>query len=174
VPIILAGPEVPEGVVCREPVSLVDCFPTIIASAGLAPHPDDRDLPCSSLFDVSLGTGPRRTILSEYHATGAATGAFMIRKGPFKYVHYAGMPPQLFDLDADPQETRDLGREPGYRDLLARCEAELRLVVDPDAADASAKADQRARIAAFGGREAIIARGSFGYSPTPGTKAVYN
>src|SRR6266567_2577336 len=174
VPMILAGREVPQGVVCRQPVSLVDCFPTIIAGAGLAPHPGDRDLPGASLLEVARGTGPRRMILSEYHATGAATGAFMIRKGPFKYVHYVGMPPQLFDLDADPQETRDLGREPGYRDLLARCEAELRLVVDPDAADASAKADQRARIAAFGGREAILARGSFGYSPTPGTKALYN
>ena len=50
----------------------------------------------------------------------------------------------------------------------------MRRVVDPDAADALAKADQRARIAAMGGREAIIARGSFGYSPTPGTKPVYN
>ena len=27
VPMIMAGPEVPIGVVCREPVSLVDCFP---------------------------------------------------------------------------------------------------------------------------------------------------
>src|SRR5258707_927352 len=137
-------------------------------------RPDDRDLPGASLFDVARGVAPRRTILSEYHATGAATGAFMIRKGPFKYVYYAGMPPQLFDLDADPQETRDLAADPGYRGLLAQCEAELRLVVDPDAADALAKADQRARIAAFGGREAILARGSFGYSPTPGTKPVYN
>jgi choline-sulfatase len=171
---ILAGPEVPQGVVCHEPVSLVDAFPTIIAGAGLPVHPDDRDLPGASLLDVARGVSRRRTILSEYHATGAATGAFMIRKGPFKYVYYAGMPPQLFDLDADPQEARDLAGDPGYRGLLAQCEAELRRVVDPDAADALAKADQRARIAAFGGREAILARGSFGHSPTPGTKPVYN
>jgi choline-sulfatase len=84
------------------------------------------------------------------------------------------MPPQLFDLDADPQETRDLAQEGGYQGLLADCEAALRRVVDPDAADALAKADQGARIAALGGREAIIARGSFGYSPTPGTTPVYN
>ena len=174
VPMILAGPEVPAGLVCREPVSLVDVFPTAIEGAGLAPHEDDRDLPGRSLFEVVRGTAPRRTILSEYHATGAATGAFMIRKGPFKYVHYAGMPPQLFDLDSDPQEARDLAREPGYAGLVADCEAALRGVVDPDAADALAKADQRARIAAFGGREAILARGSFGYSPAPGTKPVYN
>jgi choline-sulfatase len=98
----------------------------------------------------------------------------MIRKGSFKYVYYAGLPPQLFDLDSDPQETRDLAREPGYRGLVQDCERELRRVVDPDAAGALAKADQRARIAAFGGREAILQRGSFGYSPAPGTKPVYN
>jgi choline-sulfatase len=174
VPMILAGPGVPQGVVCREPVSLVDAFPTIVAGAGLPPHPDDRDLPGASLFDVVRGTAPRRSVLCEYHATGAATGAFMIRKGPFKYVYYAGMPPQLFDLGADPQETRDLAREAGYQGLVAQCESELRAVVDPDTADALAKADQRARIEAFGGREAILQRGSFGYSPPPGTKPVYN
>jgi choline-sulfatase len=174
VPMILAGPEVPQGFVCHQPVSLVDVFPTVVAGAGLPAHPDDRDLPGASLFDVLRGTAPRRTVLSQYHAAGAATGAFMIRKGPFKYVYYAGMPPQLFDLDSDPQETRDLAREAGYRELVVDCEKELRRVVDPEAADALAKADQGARIAAFGGREAIIARGSFGYSPTPGTKPVYN
>ena len=116
----------------------------------------------------------RRTILCEYHATGAATGAFLIRKGPFKYVHYVGMPPQLFDLDVDPDERHDLGRDPGYAGVVAMCEAELRAVVDPEAADRLAHADQAAKIEALGGREAILARGSFGYSPVPGTKPVYN
>jgi hypothetical protein len=37
-----------------------------------------------------------------------------------------------------------------------------------------AKSDQAAKIAEFGGREAILARGSFAYSPAPGTAAVYN
>ncbi|MGE5268217.1 MAG: sulfatase-like hydrolase/transferase [Thiohalocapsa sp.] len=174
VPMILAGPDVPHGSVCREPVSLVDAFPTIVAGAGLAPHPDDHDLPGSSLLDIVKGTAPRRTILSEYHATGAPTGAFMIRKGPFKYVYYAGMPPQLFDLDSDPQERRDLAQELGYSRLVKDCELELRRIVDPDKADALAKDDQGMRIAAFGGREAILVRGSFGYSPAPGTKPVYN
>jgi choline-sulfatase len=170
---IAAGPEVPQGFVCREPVSLVDCFPTIVSWAGVAPLPEDRDLPGLPLDEIAR-TAPRRTILSEYHATGAATGAFMIRKGRFKFVYYVGMPPQLFDLDADPQETRDFAREPGYSGLVADCETELRSVVDPEAADALAKADQAAKIAEFGGREAILNRGSFAYSPAPGTSAVFN
>ncbi len=134
----------------------------------------DRDLPGASLFEIVRGTAPRRTVMSEYHAAGAVTGAFLVRQGPFKYVHYVGLPPQLFDLDNDPEERRDLGQDPGYRGVIADCEAALRRVVDPDRADALARADQNARIAAFGGRDKVLAHGSFGYSPTPGTKPVYN
>ena len=105
---------------------------------------------------------------------GAATGAFMIRKGKFKYVYYVGMPPQLFDLESDPYERRNLAEEPGYRGLVADCETALRKVVDPEAADALARKDQAAKIAKLGGREAILAKGSFGYSPVPGTKPIYN
>jgi choline-sulfatase len=84
------------------------------------------------------------------------------------------MPPQLFDLDTDPRETRDLELEAGHGGLVADFERQLRHVVDPAAADALAKSDRRARIVAMGGREAILARGSFGYSPVPGSTAVYN
>jgi choline-sulfatase len=174
VPMIMAGPDVPAGVVCREPVSLVDCFPTIVDCVGLPVHPEDRDLPGSPLMDIVRGTTIERTVMSEYHAAGAATGAFMIRKGKFKYVHYVGMPPQLFDLEADPYETRDLGEDPGYGGLVADCEAALRKVVNPDAADAQARRDQAAKIAKLGGREAILAKGSFGHSPVPGAKPVYS
>ena len=174
VPLIMAGPEVPAGFVCREPVSLVDCFPTILACAGVAPHAEDHDLPGCPLDSVLRGHAPQRTVLCEYHAAGAAAAAFMIRKGPFKYVHYVGMPPQLFDLDADPAERHDLGADAGYRGLIAECERLLRRVVDPEAADRLARADQEARIAAVGGREAIMKKGTFGFSPAPGAAPVYD
>jgi choline-sulfatase len=173
VPMIMAGPDIPKGVVCHEPVSLVDGFPTILDGVGQSPNPADADIPGASLFEIISGTAAPRTVMSEYHAAGAATGAFMIRNGSYKYVKYVGMPPQLFDLDADPQETTDLGSDPRYSGVVADCEARLRSVVDPDAANALAFADQAKRIAALGGREAILARGSFGFSPVPGTKPVY-
>jgi len=173
VPMIAAGPGLPHGMICREPVTLADAFPTIVKWTGLAPDPDDGGLPGLPLDEVAR-LAPRRTILSEYHATGAATGAFMIRKGRFKFVYYAGMRPQLFDLDADPQEMRDLALEPGYHGLVTDCEGALRKIVNPEAVDALAKSDQAAKIAEFGGREAIENRGSFAYSPAPGTEAVYN
>ena len=97
----------------------------------------------------------------------------MIRLGSFKYVHYVGMPSQLFNLATDPYETRDLGQDPGYRGVVGEAEAALRKVVDPEAADHQARADQAAKIEELGGREAILGRGTFGYSPVPGTKALY-
>ena len=173
VPMIMAGPDIPQGVVCREPVSLVDGFPTIVQCVGLEQNSGDRDLPGASLFDIVAGRAPKRTVMSEYHAAGAITGTFMIRHGAYKFVYYVGMPPQLFDLEADPYETRDLGQNPDYRGVVNDCEAALRRVVDPEAADAQARKDQAAKIASLGGREAILAKGSFGHSPVPGTKAVY-
>jgi arylsulfatase A-like enzyme len=39
--------------------------------------------------------------------------AIMVRTADWKYVHWQGFRPQLFDLAVDPQELRDLGGEPG-------------------------------------------------------------
>ena len=39
---------------------------------------------------------------------GAVSGAFMIRKGNWKLVHYEGFAPQLFDLKAEPDEIKTL------------------------------------------------------------------
>jgi choline-sulfatase len=170
----MAGPEVPANVVCRDPVSLVDAYPTILNCVGLPPHPDDRALPGVPLLDVAAGKARERTVFGEYHAAGAVTGAFMLRKGKFKFVYYVGLTPQLFDLDSDPAETRDLAQHGDCADVLADCEASLRRYVDPQAVDAQARHDQAARIAELGGRAAILAKGSFGHSPVPGTKPIYN
>jgi len=174
VPLIMAGPEGPANVVGRDPVSLVDAYPTILNCVGLPPHPDDRALPGVPLLDVAAGKARERTVFGEYHAAGAVTGAFMLRKGKFKFVYYVGLTPQLFDLDSDPAETRDLAQHGDCADVLADCEASLRRYVDPQAVDAQARHDQAARIAELGGRAAILAKGSFGHSPVPGTKPIYN
>jgi choline-sulfatase len=101
------------------------------------------------------------------------TGSYMVRHGHYKYIHYVGLPPMLFDLERDPCERNDLGRDPAYEALVRECERQLRAVVDPEAADAAARADQRAYIDKHGGVEAILKRGTFRYSPPPGVKASY-
>jgi choline-sulfatase len=58
--------------------------------------------------------------------------------------------------------------------VVKDCDAALRRVVDPEAADRQAFSDQEERLAAAGGREAVLARGAFGFSPVPGVKPVYD
>ena len=173
IPMMIAGPGIPAGSVCDTPVTLADGFPTFIHALGAKPHPDDAKLPGNSLIDIAQGLVPARTILSEYHAAGSMCGAFMIRHGQWKYIHYATVPPMLFDLKNDPLELRDLGRDPAFKTVIAECEQVLRKVVDPDAAHRLAMADQKARIEQHGGVEAIKQLGTFRYSPPPGAKASY-
>ena len=173
IPMIMAGPDVPAGKVCDAPVMLADGFQTFVHALGAKPDPRDKGLPGVSLLDIANGSVPKRTILSEYHAAGAITASYMIRHGQYKYVHYVGMAPMLFDLEADPHERKDLGTDPALKATIAECEALLRKVVDPEAADRQARADQKIVIEKHGGKDAILKKGTFRYSPPPGVKAAY-
>ena len=173
IPLIMAGADVPVGNACDTPVSLVDGFQTFIHALGAKADPQDAALPGHSLLDIAQGYVPKRTILSEYHAAGAMTGSYMIRHGQYKYIHYVGLPPMLFDLEADPHERNDLGRDPAFAPVVSVCEKRLRAIVDPEAADRTAREDQRRYIEKHGGKEAILKRGTFRYSPPPGAKASY-
>lgn len=168
VPLIIAGEDIPAGRVVNEPVSLVDFYPTIVKAAGEPLNGGDRELPGTSLFAMANGEAPQRTVLSEYHATCSRAGIFAIRKEQYKYVHYIRYRPQLFDLQADPDEMHDLAGDPAYREVLASCEQDLRRVVDPEHAEGVAKHDQAQRVFEFGGPERILGMGTLGYTPAPG------
>lgn len=168
IPLIMAGPDVPEHRVIKEPVSLVDVFPTVLECVGVERAKEDADLPGMSLLKAAQGKLPKRTVLSEYHAVASPSGSFMIRRGRFKYIYYCGYAPMLFDLEHDPCERHDLSPLPEYRDELAACEAQLRAIVDPEAIDRLAHADQRELVERLGGKGAIMQRGAVRHSPPPG------
>jgi choline-sulfatase len=168
VPFLLAGPGVPAGRVVDTPVSHVDAFPTIVELAG---ESMPEGFPGVNLVRIAEGLRPERTVLSEYHGMGSSTGAFAVRVGKWKYVHYAKYPPQLFDLERDPEETRDLAGQAAYAEAQALCRRKLYEICDPAEVDRRARARQAELLAANGGREAVIRRGDFGFTPAPGTVA---
>ncbi len=167
IPLILNGPDVPRGRVVETPVSLVDCHQTILEGVGEGLSAADEALPGRSLFRIAGGETPERTVLSEFHDGGSVTGCFMIRREEWKYLHYAGSRPQLFDLANDPLEDEDLGESPRHAGVRRDCEAALREILDPDAVNRRAFADQARRLAALGGREAVLAMEGchFGFTP---------
>lgn len=168
VPFIMAGPGVPVGRRIDTPVSHVDAFPTILEIAG---EHMPSGYPGFSLLGIAEGARPERTVLSEYHGMGSSTGAFAVRVGKWKYVHYAKYAPQLFDLENDPEETRDLAADPAQAAALEECRLRLYSICDPTEVDRRARARQAELLAANGGREAVIQRGDFGFTPAPGTVA---
>lgn len=172
IPMIITGPQVPAGQVCRTPVSLVDAYPTILQGLGLPLRDDERGFPGRSLFELGREPdNPDRAVLSEYHAVGSTSGAYMLRKGRYKYHYYVGLPPELFDLEADPEEATDLAGDPRFTLVLEEMEADLRRMLDPEVVDAKAKAAQAELIDRFGGREKAMNLGAKGATPAPGQES---
>jgi choline-sulfatase len=164
VPLIVAGPDVACGRTCSTPVNLIDLAPTFLAAFGLS----DPGLRGRSLFEFAGEPADLdRPAFSEYHAVGAASGAFMLRKGRWKYHEYIGFEPELFDLESDPAEATNLATDPACAAQVAKLRDELRRIVDPDAADRQAKLDQRALVDGYGGREAAFRMGTEGATPAP-------
>ena len=167
IPLIMAGPEVPDGHECTTSAACVDISATALDMFGLAP---DTEAPGRSLRELaSLPDDPDRTVFAEYHDGGSSTGAFMVRWRDWKYVHYTGLPPQLFDLQADPHELVDLGTDTSQRAVVAREDGARRLaaICDADAVNARCFADQEKRIEALGGRETCRNAYLFNHTPTP-------
>jgi choline-sulfatase len=167
VPMIIAGPDVPAGV-RSEPVSHVDVYPTVMECLG-------TDAPEASGLSL-LGKIGNRTVVSEYHASSSRAGEYMIRNGRWKYVYFVHYPdqPELFDLESDPEEMTDLGTDPAFAKERAACHDKLLAMLNPEAVDQKAKRRQAELVAAHGGREAVLRRGSFAYSPPPGFKAEFD
>jgi choline-sulfatase len=151
-PMLVAGPDVPAGKTVATNVSLVDAFPTIVEATGAAPAPEDADLPGQSLVQTAQADDRPRAVLSEYHAIYSPSAMFMLRDARYKYVEYVGYPPQLFDLDDDPDEAHDLAGEPAT----------------PETIDRRAKTDQARRIDGAGGVDAVLAGGvKIPFTPAP-------
>ena len=164
IPMIMAGPDVAQGT-CATPVSLLDLSKTIAAHFGTD---IDGAAGIQSLKDIAASqTDPDRAVFSEYHAIGAVSGGFMLRKGRWKLNYYVGFEPELFDLENDPQELIDLAPDPSYADTLDKLETALRQICDPEAVDAQAFEDQAALIKYHGGREAALKLGAPGATPPP-------
>lgn len=162
VPMIMSGPDIPVGT-CTTPVSLLDLSATI-------PEHFSVDFECSgrSLIDIAArAPDPERIILSEYHAVGSVSGAFMLRKGRWKLNYYVDFPSELFDLTEDPEELNNLAENPDHKEIAKDLEDTLRSILDPEAVNELAFQDQADLIAFHGGREKALKLGAPAATPPP-------
>ncbi|MAY68230.1 MAG: sulfatase [Rhodospirillaceae bacterium] len=175
VPLILNGPDIPEGQVVKTPATHCDIYPFIMDCVGAADADTlPADLPGTNLMDLAAGAEPDRVAFSEYHGMGSKTAAFLVRKGDWKLVHYEDYPDQLFNLADDPEELDDLAGDPAHAAVMADLAAELRKICDPSAVDKAARKTQARMIVENGGKEAIIKRGDLGFSVPPGVQPMFD
>jgi arylsulfatase A len=113
---------VPVGVVSDEVIIMTDLFPTLLAAAGTTPDPAWK-VDGLNVLPAWLGQGhvPARTLFWEWRSEGANQLAAM--RGSDKLVIVNNGPPELFDVEADPAERRNIIAEHG--DLAKKLRADL-------------------------------------------------
>lgn len=126
--------DVPRGQTVDVPTTLIDLAPTLIAATGAPELPvmDGRDL-APLLAGEDAGSWAERPVFAESELVILGYPVCrMVRRGPFKFIYYHGMPPELFNIDEDPAEQRNLAREDEYADLCAELEALVLEDWDPE------------------------------------------
>ncbi|NCF49557.1 MAG: sulfatase-like hydrolase/transferase [Bacteroidetes bacterium] len=142
VPMIIYDPS-PEadgtrGSVCDAFVEAIDLVPTFVEVAGAEPRYEM--LEGRSLLPFLQGAPPsdwRSYAISEYDYSMTPMAGrlgvspkdarlYMVCNARWKFMHAeGGLPPMLFDLEADPDELVDLGRNPAYEEQIQTCYDQL-------------------------------------------------
>ena len=144
VPLMIAAPGMAAGRI-DAPVSTIDFCPTMAELAGVSmeevmPWTEGESL-------VPLGQGGDRTapVAMEYAAEASYAPLVSLRYGKWKYNRCALDPEQLFDLEADPQETTNLAGRPEQQGTLASLRAKSEARWDLERFDAEVRESQARR-----------------------------
>lgn len=76
----------------------------------------------AAFMEVDFGNpGEPTRFQRAWNLAETSCNAAILREARWKYVHFnGGLPPMLFDLDADPRETVDLASDPSCRNEISR------------------------------------------------------
>lgn len=146
IPLIIRWPsQLPSGQEISTPVSLVDVTATLLDVAHVSsPSP----IAGRSLLPLVLGdrkAAPSH-VFSEYLAHGVAAPMAMWREGRYKLNYSLGDPPELYDLEEDPREFRDLAPDSRYHNVVNTLKERLLKEWDPEKLDRQVRQSQRERL----------------------------
>jgi arylsulfatase A-like enzyme len=137
VPLVVCDPRLPEAVrgTIREELALnIDVAPTLLDLAGLPPGSGADGHSLRPLLEGSSSAW-RQDFFYEHHFANQGTipRTEAVRTGQWKYIRYFDLEPpheELYDLAADPQETRNLAADAARADLLAELRGRHREYVE--------------------------------------------
>jgi len=112
VPMIIAGPGVAEGKVCRKPVQLLDIYPTLLSLAGLK-----GDLQLEGHSMAPLLADPEAN-WPHMARSSFGPGNYAIRSERYRYIHYNDGTEEFYDHATDPHEWKNLARASDLATLI--------------------------------------------------------
>lgn len=133
VPFLIAGPGIKAGANCREAVSLLDVYPTLVELCGLPANPHNEGLSVMpQLRDPDAGR-ERPALTSSYYGNHA------VRTRDWRYIRYADGAEELYDHRNDPMEFTNLARSASQREVIADLRRWLPKNVAPEVMKVAAK-----------------------------------
>lgn len=156
VPMIARCPALFRAGEVEQVVANIDVAPTMLEVAGLA---EPSDMAGASLLALARGETAswRQELLYEYYWERnfpQTPTVHALREDRYKYMHFHGIwdLDELYDLAADPHESRNLLASPGHEELAARMSGKLFAILErtdgmqiPLAPDAGQRNDLRDR-----------------------------
>jgi choline-sulfatase len=142
VPLIIAGPGIPQGVRVSTATAHVDLMATLLEWANVRQPGYLRGRSLTPLMQGKQGDHPGFAFC-ETHSEGNATGSFMIRKGDWKYIHFSFYDDLLFNVKEDPYEFDNRIDDPEVEDIKLELQELLNQQVDPKAVTMAAFEKQK-------------------------------
>ena len=128
VPMIVSGPNMLAGKIEKRYTSLVDLLPTFVdlATQGKKYNFSDK-LHGKSLLKLMRGDieGSPDEIMIEFTGEGVYAPALIFIRNGIKYIHCRTDPPLMFDLNLDPNETKNVATYPDYRSIATEMKFEI-------------------------------------------------
>tara|TARA_Y100000590_G_scaffold364139_1_gene422258 strand:+ start:18047 stop:19477 length:1431 start_codon:yes stop_codon:yes gene_type:complete len=166
IPLVISGHKFQPNTICKKPVSLLDIYPTIFDILEIDHVSLHEDIDGESLLDITSSSyNKSRSVISEYHGAGSYGGAFMLRKGEYKYIYYVGHKAELFNIEEDPEEKMNLIEKEDFKYIVKSLEADLRNILDPEEVDMIARNDQVNLLDKVGGVDFVLKRGNYAGTP---------
>ncbi|NOY83172.1 MAG: sulfatase-like hydrolase/transferase [Kiritimatiellaeota bacterium] len=119
IPLIIAGPRAQARGEDRTTVtSLVDLGPTLLDFCGLDPLPVAQGRSLRPVFDGAAVPSEWQDAYAEFFGQRFVYTQRLVWHGAWKFVFSPGGIDELYNLDEDPHEARNLAADPAYRHVL--------------------------------------------------------
>ena len=144
VPLMMCAPDIAPRTV-TEPMSTIDLCPTLCDLAGVSMEEVAPWTEGTSLLPFARGTVRTAPVAMEYAAEASYAPMVALRYGPWKYTRCTLDPEQLFNLDDDPHELRNLADVPAHQGTLTSLRHKSETRWDLARFDAEVRASQARR-----------------------------